>query len=131
MGIKVSSAKAKGRNFQKFICEKISEVFGIDWGYEDDKLIQPRIMGQKGVDIVLRGEMVTLFPYDVECKATENIRLYADIKQARTNMKPGRNWLLFHKRSHEKPIVIMDAEVFFRLTDECTKAEKKKVCRCE
>jgi hypothetical protein len=115
MTIKISSAKAKGRNLQKWACEQISKLLDLPWGYEDDKSIQPRTMGMKGTDVVLLSEARYRFPYDVECKATEKISLYADIEQAQKNTGPGRQWLLVHKRSRYRPIVIVDAEHFFEL----------------
>lgn len=115
--IKVSSAKAKGRNLQKWTCEQVSKLLSISWGYEDEKLIQPRLMGQSGTDVVLRGEAHLKFPFDIECKATETISLYKDIEQAKTNSHPEllRPWLLIHKKRNNKPIVIIDAETFFNL----------------
>ena len=113
--MKTSSAKAKGRNFQKWVCQCISVLLNIPWGYEDDKLIQPRIMGQSGTDVILRGKAREKFSFDVECKATENISLYKDIKQAKSNTAINRYWLLFHKKNNNEPIVIMEAKVFFHL----------------
>ena len=113
--MKTSSCKAKGRNFQKWVAQKVSELLHIPWGYEDDKDIQPRLMGQKGSDVVLRGSAREIFPFDIECKATETFHIYADIAQAQVNTAPGRNWLLFHKKNRSLPIVIMNAELFFKI----------------
>lgn len=114
--IKVSSAKAKARWLQNWVCNKISELLDIPWGYEDEKLIQPRIMGQKGVDVILRGKAFDEFPYDIECKSSETWSIPAAIRQARNNTKEGRNWMLFMKRKEfQNPVVIMDANVFFNL----------------
>lgn len=111
--MKVKSIKRKGRLLQQLVCEKISNLLGLPWGYEDDLLIQPRIMGQKGVDIVLRGEAKEKFPFDVECKATEKFSIYQDIKQAMKNTEKDRNWLLIHRKNRNKAIVIMDLDTFF------------------
>ncbi|MCK9281527.1 MAG: hypothetical protein M0P71_12955 [Melioribacteraceae bacterium] len=116
--MKTSSAKAKGRNLQKWACEQISKLLFIPWGYEDEKLIQPRLMGQSGTDVVLRMEAKDQFLFDVECKATEKINLYKDIEQAKTNTSPTRNWLLIHKKNRNVPIVILDANVFFNIMEE-------------
>lgn len=111
--MKTSSAKSKGRNLQKWVCAAISESIGIDWGYEDDMLIQPRLMGQKGTDVVLRGEAKDKCIFDVECKATESVTLYQDIQQAMNNTQEGRQWMVVHKKNRKKPIVVLDAEYFF------------------
>ncbi len=113
--ITVASAKAKGRKLQKLVCEKISNILGIDWGYEDDKLIQPRIMGQKGVDVVLRGEALEQFPFSVECKAQESWSIHSDIEQAKKNVIKNTDWLLIMKRSHKDPVVIIDIDVFMKI----------------
>ena len=70
--ISVASAKDKGRRLQQWTCEQISKITGIPWGYEDDKEIQPRIMGQKGVDVILRGDALSLFPFSIECKSMQH-----------------------------------------------------------
>lgn len=121
MTIKISSRKAKGRNFQKLICEKVGKLLNLPTGYEDDRLIQPRLMGQSGTDVVLHGLARTLFPFDIETKATEKINLYKDIAQAKSNNNTGRDWLLFHKKSREDPIVILDADVFFKILERTVK----------
>ena len=114
MAIKNSSAKAKGRELQKWVCSVISKCLKIPWGYEDEKLIQPRILGQSGTDVVLRGEAKKSCMFDIECKATESLRLYEDIEQAKKNTEKGRQWLIVHKRSYKNPIVVLDAEFFFK-----------------
>jgi len=112
-GIKISSRKAKGRNLQKYIATKISELLGIPWG--KDELIRSREMGQSGTDIVLIGEAGKRFPYSIECKNQEKWDLAAYVEQAKSNQKKGTDWLLFIKRNREKPIVVMDVEVLFNL----------------
>ena len=113
--MKTSSAKAKGRNFQKWACKKVSELLHMPWGYGDDKDIQPRLMGSSGTDVALRGAARDLFLFDIECKATETFHIYTDIAQAQVNTAPGRYWLLFHKKNRSLPIVILDAELFFKI----------------
>ena len=113
--IQVSSRKSKGREFQKFICKKISENTGISWGYEDDKEIQPRLMGQSGVDIVLRGKAKECFPFAVEAKNQENLSLWKTIEQAQANQGDFKFWIVIHKKNGKKPIAIMDLDSFFSL----------------
>jgi hypothetical protein len=121
--MKTSSRKAKGRNFQYWVCEKICGVFGFTFDQQDDLCpVHSREMGQKGTDVVIRDKGVhAAFPYDIECKNTQTISVYSYIRQAEANTKEGRNWLIFHKKNHTKPIVIMDAEHFFELFKEAKK----------
>lgn len=113
MRIKTSSAKAKGRNLQQWVCKKISELLDIPWG--KDELIASREMGQPGTDVRLVGEAQERFPFSVECKWQESWSVLAWIKQAQENQKAGTDWLLVIKKNRIKPVVVMDGERFFEL----------------
>ena len=119
--ITTASAKSKGRRLQQFMCEKISTLLNIPWG--QDELIASREMGQSGTDVRLIGEAKVRFPWSVECKAQESWSVHAWVEQAIANQAKGTNWLLVCKRSHKKPVVILDADVFFELI----KPSKRKI----
>lgn len=122
MTIKVASRKAKGRKFQKQIAEEISKVLGIPVTKDGD--IESRPMSQSGPDIILRGKALKLFPFSVECKHQETWSIPAWMKQVKENQLEGTDWLLVCKKNRENPVVIMDAEAFFRLC-------KKLLCEGE
>ena len=111
--IKVSSAKAKGRELQKWAANEISKITNIKCG--KDELIESREMGQSGADVKLIGEAQILFPFSVECKRSERINLSQFIEQAKANQKENTDWLLVTRRSKEKAVVSIDAEIFFKL----------------
>ncbi len=111
--IKTSSAKAKGRRLQQWMCQQISDLLHIPWG--QDELIASREMGQSGTDVRLIGKALMEFQYSIECKAQETWSIPAWIEQAKGNQKEGTDWLLVCKRKNENPIIIMDAEEFFLL----------------
>lgn len=114
--MKTSSCKAKGRNLQMWVCQKIANIFNIEFDNQDDQCsIHSREMGQSGVDIILRGVIYKKFLYDIECKNTEKLSLYPTIDQAINNTNLGRDWLIVHKKNRSDPIVIMDWEAFERL----------------
>lgn len=113
MAIQVSSAKAKGRELQKWTCQKISDLIGLAWG--PDEMIASREGCQNGTDVRLVGPAKDLFPFSVECKWQETWSVLPWIEQARTNQLPGTDWLLVMKKSRIKPVVVMDAERFFEL----------------
>ena len=116
MAIKPASCKQKGRNHQKWVCSKLSELIGIPWGSDDDALISSRPMSQRGVDIILRGEAADRIPFSFECKNGESFQLVASIEQARANEKPGRPWIIVHRRKKfRNPIVMMDWDTFSKL----------------
>lgn len=109
----IQSNKAKARNLQKWVAERLSLLSGIPWGPEDEKEIQSRPMGQQGVDVILRGEAAERFPYSFECKSGESFQLVKSIEQARANEKKERPWIIVHKRKKfRNPIVMMDWDTF-------------------
>ena len=111
--ITVASAKDKGRRLQKWACDQISKITGIEWG--KDCPIESRPMGQSGCDVRMEKAVLERFPFSIECKACESWSVPAWIKQAKENQIQGTDWLLIAKRSREQPVVIMDAERFFTL----------------
>ena len=113
--ISVQSAKAKGRNAQKWVAKKISELLNLPCG--KDCLIASREMGQSGVDIRLVGEAFDRFRYDIEVKNQEKWSVLSWIDQAKSNQKEGRDWLLFMTKNHRPYFVTMDADHFFELME--------------
>jgi len=115
--ITTSSAKAKGRNLQQWVCRKISDITGIPYEQSDDTCdIHSREMGQAGTDIVLRGDAVKLFPFSVECKACESLNLKDTVDQAKSNMYKDTDWLIVHnKKAISETLVIMAWDAFEKL----------------
>jgi len=111
--ISIKSAKAKARLLQNWAAEQVSIITGIPWG--KDEQIAPREMGQSGVDIRLIATAKKLFPWSVECKWQETWSIPSWIKQAKKNQIEDTDWLLVCRKSHDKPVVIMDAGVFFKI----------------
>lgn len=112
--IKVSSAKGKGRNLQQKVCRDIAKFLGIVYNQSDDNCdVHSREMGQKGADVILRGEARRKFPFSIECKASENLDLVGTINQAKNNEADNAHWLIVHKKKClPNPIVILDWNVF-------------------
>ena len=121
--ITVQSAKAKGRKAQQWIMRKISDLTGIPCG--KDELIASREMGQSGTDVRLIGKAQKAFPWSVECKWQESWSVPAFIRQAKENQKKGTDWLLLMKRNQHEYVVVLDAEVFFKLLED----KKQKLVR--
>lgn len=113
MSISIKSRKQKGRKLQQWVCQKVSDFLDIEWGYEDDKLIQPRILGCRGTDVILRGEAKLRFPFSIETKRTERISIPEGIRQAKKNQSSDTNYLLVIEQNKRKPFVVLDADVFF------------------
>lgn len=97
------------------MCERISQVFDIPWGLDEDFEIRSREMGQRGVDVILSPRVREMFPYSIECKNQEKWSIQADVEQAKKNTKDGTDWLLVYKKNGSKPVVVLDAAVFMKL----------------
>jgi len=113
MTISVASRKAKARNQQKDFAQRISDLTGITCG--KDEMITSREMGQAGTDIRLIGEARIVFPFAVECKATESWSPGPYIKQATANLEGFPYWLLVMKKNRMKSVVLMESKLFKNL----------------
>jgi hypothetical protein len=111
--ISIASRKAKARELQKYVAQKISDITGIPCG--KDELIESREMGQAGSDIKLIGPAKKAFPFAVECKRQEKLNLHDAIKQAKANQTKDTDWLVVTRRSNEEAIITMDADKFFEM----------------
>ena len=72
--MKIKSAKAKGRNLQNLVRDKLRKIFVEEWTLfpklENDD-IKSQTMGMGGEDILLSPMAKKLIPYSFECKNTE------------------------------------------------------------
>lgn len=109
--MKTSSAKAKGRNLQKYVVSKILQYF---------KRLTPNdvrstSMGAPGVDVQLSEAALNVFPYAVECKNVERIKVLYDMwDQAVLNAKEKEPLLVV--KSNNKPVLaIVDLSEFLLL----------------
>jgi len=117
------SAKQRGRSLQQYACRKISELTGYEWGSSgEDKPIESRPMGQTGPDVRLDDRVLEQFPYAVECKNVQSWSVPSWIEQAKQNRWKGSNWLIIAKRNHKRPVVILDADAFFKLLEQNRKS---------
>jgi hypothetical protein len=125
--IKVASAKAKGRELQKYICSKISKLTGKDTG--KDCPIESRPMGQSGCDVRMEKHILKLFPFSIECKAQETWSVSAWVEQAKKNLMRDTSWILFIRKSRMTPhaLAILDADTFFKLISLIPESERHKI----
>ena len=79
--MKPASAKAKGRELQKYIRDRIYEAFA--WLKEGD--VTSTAMGQGGVDIQLSPLARRTFPLSIESKKTKKTPSGQELEQARRN----------------------------------------------
>ena len=107
--MKPSSAKAKGRGFQQWVRDMLLEQYS---QLEPDD-VRSTSMGCGGEDIQLSPAARRLFPFSVECKAQEKLNVYEAYAQACAN-SGDHEPILFMKKNHKKPLVVVDAEWFIR-----------------
>jgi hypothetical protein len=115
--ISVASRKSKGRNLQKFVCQEIADLIGVYYDQGDDQcLLHSREMGQKGTDIVLRGNALAEFPFSVEAKCSEGLNLLETYNQVLSNVAKGTDWMIVHQRkSIPETLCIISWDTFKRL----------------
>ena len=114
--MKVQSAKAKGRNLQKWTRERLIEELEID--VED---IESRSMGASGEDLIMARAARKKFPYSIECKNQERVNVWESYKQALENSGDYEPIVVI-KKNHHKPLVVIDAEAFIKMhkDEECS-----------
>ena len=110
--MKTSSAKAKGRNLQKWVVSQLVEHLGAN--PED---IESRPMGSSGEDVIMGVQTRELFPYSIECKNQEKGNVWSAYEQAESNCK-GYEPVVVIKKNRKKPLVVIDAEYFVKLHEE-------------
>ena len=108
--MKPQSAKAKGRNLQKWVRDMLLEAFP---SLEPDD-VRSTSMGAGGEDVQLSPAARKLFKFSVECKNTEKLNVWAAYEQACSNWGDSEP-LLIMKKNRKKPLVVMDAEEFINL----------------
>lgn len=106
----VRSRKAKGRRLQNWVRESLRGLF--PHLIDDD--IRCAIMGERGADVKLSKKAQCLFPYSIECKNKETWKsVYTAYEQAKSHSKLSP--LVIIKMNQQKPLVILDAELFFTI----------------
>lgn len=108
------SAKAKGRNLQKLVRNKLIEVFGLD--SED---VKSTSMGASGEDIQLSSAARSKVPYSFECKSRSRIAVYPYYWQAVDNAN-GNIPAVVIKQNNAPPLVVIDFEHFLTLVKKST-----------
>ena len=113
--MKTQSAKAKGRNLQKWVVKKLIEEFDI---HPED--IKSCSMGAGGEDVVMARAAREKFPFSVECKNVEKLNVWDAYEQAKANSS-GYEPIVVMKKNHKKPLVVLDAEHFISMVKDNVK----------
>jgi len=108
--MKTSSCKAKGRNLQKHVVQRILTYFP---ALSDDD-VASRSMGAQGEDVMLSPAARSLLPISVECKSKAAFAVYKDYAQASTNAKTYQPVLVI-KQNRGVPLAVVDLDFFLSL----------------
>ena len=107
--MKTSSAKGKGRKLQQWVRDKILSTF--QSLTSDD--VRSTSMGAQGEDVQLSPKAREFVPYQIETKSYATFAIYKHYEQAAEH--GDHEPLLVIKANHKKPLVVVDAEQFFKL----------------
>ena len=108
--MKTSSAKAKGRKLQQWVRDFLLE----EYSSLDSDDIKSISMGAGGEDILLSPAARRLIPLSIECKNRKKLSLYGWYDQAVANAPKRTEPVVVVKANRRKPMVIVDAEYFFK-----------------
>jgi hypothetical protein len=115
--MKPKSVKAKGRNLQNYVRDKLRQIFVEEWelipGLEADD-IKSQTMGMPGEDIILSPSAKKLIPYSFECKNTERLNLWKAIEQSCDNCED-RTPVVIIKRNRSKVYAVLEFDEFTKL----------------
>jgi len=118
--MKIKSAKAKGRNLQNLVRDKLRKIFIDLWTkiptleYDD---IKSQTMGMGGEDIILSPAAKKLIPYSFECKNTERLNLWKSLEQCESNCED-RMPVLIIKRNRSKVYAVIEFDNFTKIIGE-------------
>lgn len=108
--MKPQSAKAKGRKLQQWVRDTILHY---NPSLESDD-VTSRSMGAGGEDVLLSPAARKLLPVSIECKSRASWAFYKDLDQAVINSPKDTTPILVAKANHRYPVVIVDADWFFK-----------------
>ena len=121
--MKIKSAKAKGRNLQNLVRDKLRKIFVEEWKLfpklENDD-IKSQTMGMGGEDIVLSPTAKKLIPYSFECKNTERLNLWGSLQQCQDNCED-RTPVLVFKKNRSKVYAVIEFDTLIKLIKKATR----------
>ena len=109
-----ATRKAKGKRLQKYVCSLILKYHS----KLTDNDVKSIRMGRKGEDIQLSEKAKRSVPYSIECKNQEKMKYLWDAYEQAINNSDDSEPLVVLKINQKKPLVLIDAEHFFKLQSE-------------
>ena len=109
--ITVQSGKAKGRNLQKLVRDKILSLSDT---FRDGDVVSTS-MGASGEDVKLSPYVRDTLPVSFECKANKAFAVYSIIEQCKSNTPDGCQPVVVLKGDYKKPVAVIDLDYYFYL----------------
>ena len=106
-----ATRKAKGKRLQKYVCNLILKYNSI----LKDQDVKSIRMGRKGEDVQLSEKAKKLIPYSIECKNQEKMKYLWEAYEQALNNSNNLEPMVVLKINQKKPLVLVDAEHFFKL----------------
>lgn len=107
----IRSRKNKGKRLQNYTRDKILETF--KEFHPDD--VKSAIMGESGEDIKLSPAARKTFPYSIENKCQEKLKIWDAIEQAETNCKENNIPVVVYKKNFSDIYISIPFEHFMEL----------------
>ena len=105
------SAKAKGRNLQNLLRDKLRVAFP---SLEEDD-VKSQTMGMPGEDIVLSPAARKKIPYSFECKNVERLQFWSSVEQCEANCKKEVSPAVVIKKNRKEPMIAIPFSKFVEL----------------
>lgn len=112
-----ASAKAKGRNLQKWVRDLILYV----WNTLEPDDVKSTSMGASGEDVQLSPAARRVIPYQIECKNKARSQIHTYYEQAKSH--GDHEPLVIVKMDRDIPLAVVSAEHFFQLLYKVHSAE--------
>ena len=107
--MKTSSPKAKGRNLQKWVRQKLIEMLDV---HPED--IESRSMGAGGEDLIMARAARKKFQHSIDGKNVARLNVWDAYEQACENSGDYEP-IVVMKKNRKKPLIVVDAEYFIGL----------------
>ena len=108
--MKTSSAKAKGRKLQQWVVNKLLDI----WEELEEDDLRSNPMSCAGEDIIQSPLARAKLGISIEAKNMEKVNVWKSMEQCKTN-SGGHEPVLVIKKNHHKPLVVVDADYFFKV----------------
>jgi len=113
VSITIASRKQKARKLQQKVRDRLlleTKDLGL---VEGDIVSTP--LGVTGVDVQLSPSAKKIIPFNIECKATQNLNIWSALRQAEANTDDNRITLVVFKRNNSETYATLKFDDLMKL----------------